>query len=39
MAKYTIKINENTKQGKAIVAYLKAMGVIVSENQKTKGSK
>ena len=36
MATYTITINERTREGKGLVNYLKALGVIEVPNEKTR---
>lgn len=39
MATYTITLNERTSSGKALMAYLEALGVLISKvTPKTKGS-
>lgn len=39
MATYTITLNERTTNGKALMAYLQALGVLVEKiTPKTKGS-
>ena len=39
MSTFTITINERTKSGKALIAYLKALGVLMNKvTPKTKGS-
>lgn len=39
MASYTITLNERTTSGKALMAYLQALGVLVNKiTPKTKGS-
>ena len=35
MATYTITVNERTKAGKSLVAYLKSLGVIDEPNEET----
>ena len=36
MATYTITVNERTKEGKGLVNYLKALGVIEVTNETTR---
>ena len=39
MATYTITLNERTASGKALMAYLEALGVLIAKvKPKTKGS-
>ena len=39
MATYTITLNERTSKGKALIAYLEALGVLISKvTPKTKSS-
>ena len=35
MATYTITVNERTKAGKSLIAYLKSLGVIDEPNEET----
>ncbi|MBP5365535.1 MAG: hypothetical protein J6Y82_06390 [Bacteroidales bacterium] len=39
MSIFSITLNENTKKGKALLSYLKAIGIIVQEVPKTDKSK